>query len=257
MLLERIIVYPIKSLDGVSVTESRITQGGILEFDRIHALVDENGKYVNGKRTPRVQLLRTEFARDFQEVAIGATDGAGRHRFSLREPAALNAWLSDYFGFAVSLTTETGRGFPDDRGAPGPTITSKASMEEIAGWYNGLPLESVRRRFRSNLEIGGVEPFWEDHLYGKPGELKPFAIGDVSFMGHNPCQRCVVPVRDPDRAEPIPDFQKTFMERRRATLPTWAEKERFNHYYRFAINTSVAPEGSGKILRVGDRLRLN
>jgi len=78
----------------------------------------------------------------------------------------------------------------------------------------------------------------------------------VPFQGHNPCQRCAVPVRDPDRAEPIPNFQKIFMERRRATLPPWAEKERFNHYYRFAINTSVPADAAGKSLRVGDVIRL-
>jgi len=256
MFLERIILYPIKSLDGVSVPEARITQGGILEFDRIHAIVDEAGAYVNGKRTPRVQLLRSEFSPDFQEIRIGTTDDSTRHSFSLREPAALNSWLSEFFGFAAKLTTEDKSGFPDDRGAPGPTITSKASLEEVTGWYDGLSLESARRRFRSNLELGGVGPFWEDHLYGKPGELKPFQIGGVQFCGHNPCQRCVVPVRDPDRAEPIPNFQKVFMERRRTLLPPWAEKERFNHYYRFAINTSVPATEAGKLLRVGDPIQL-
>ena len=257
MFLERIIIYPIKSLDGVDVQETRVTPGGILEFDRIHAIVDEKGAYVNGKRTPRVQLLRAEFAPDFQEIAIGTRDAPALEHFSLSAPAALNRWLSDFFGFAVTLTSEAASGFPDDRGAPGPTITNKASLEEVAGWYAGLPLENVRRRFRSNLELGGVGPFWEDHLYGKPGELKPFAIGEVPFRGHNPCQRCVVPVRDPDHAEPIPQFQKIFMERRQQTLPPWAERERFNHFYRFAINTSIPAEGTGRTLRVGDAVLLN
>jgi uncharacterized protein YcbX len=259
MFLERIIVYPIKSLDGVDLQETRVTAGGILEFDRIHAIVDEKGAYVNGKRTPKIQLLRSEFSPDFREIRIGLADDAPRRQFSLAEPAAFNHWLSDFFGFTVMLTSEGKSGFPDDRGAPGPTITSKASLEQVAAWYDGaFSLESARRRFRSNLELAGVEPFWEDHLYGKPGELKPFQIGDVPFHGHNPCQRCVVPVRDPDRAEPIPNFQKIFMERRRATLPPWAEKERFNHFYRFAINTSI-PEGAaaGKVLRVGDRVQIN
>jgi uncharacterized protein YcbX len=115
-----------------------------------------------------------------------------------------------------------------------------------------LSIENVRRRFRSNLELEGAEPFCEDRLFGQPGELKPFQIGDVQFLGHNPCQRCVVPVRDPDRADPIPNFQKTFMERRRETLPAWSEAERFNHYYRFAVNTSVPKTETGKIVRVGD-----
>jgi len=256
MFLGRIFIYPIKSLDGVSVKEARVTQGGILEFDRIHAIVDESGAYVNGKRTPRVQLLRTEYGPDFQEIEMSTTGETTRHHFSLKDTAPLNRWLSEFFGFTVSLASESRSGFPDDRTAFGPTITSEASLREVAQWFPGLPLENVRRRFRSNLELGVDEPFWEDHLFGKPGELKPFQIGDVQFLGHNPCQRCVVPVRDPDRAEPIPGFQKTFMERRKATLPPWSEKERFNHYYRFAINTSVPATETGKTLRVGDLIQV-
>ena len=252
MFLGRIMVYPIKSLDGVSVHEARMTEGGILEFDRIHAIVDEKGAYVNGKRTARVQLLRAEFAPDFQEMVIWTTGETARQNFSLSDPTALNRWLSDFFGFNVSLSSEAKSGFPDDRTAFGPTITSEASLGEVARWFPELPVENVRRRFRSNLELEGGEAFCEDRLFGKPGELKPFQIGEVQFLGHNPCQRCVVPVRDPDRADPIPNFQKTFMERRKKTLPPWAEAERFNHYYRFAVNTSVPPTETGKIVRVGD-----
>jgi uncharacterized protein YcbX len=256
MILGRIFIYPIKSLDGVSVNEARMTQGGILEFDRIHAIVDEKGAYVNGKRTPRVQLLRAEYTPDFQEIVIGETGETMRHHFSLKDAAPLNRWLSDFFGFTVSLASETKSGFPDDRTAFGPTVTSEASLREVARWFPELPLENVRRRFRSNLELDTAEPFWEDHLFGKPGELKPFQIGDVQFLGHNPCQRCVVPTRDPDSTDSIPNFQKTFMERRKATLPAWSEKERFNHYYRFAINTSVPETETGKTLRVGDPIQV-
>jgi uncharacterized protein YcbX len=257
MFLRRIMVYPIKSLDGVSVDEARLTPGGILEFDRIHAMVDEAGAYVNGKRTPRVQLLRAEYAPDFREIALRVTGETMRHHFSLEDFAQLDRWLSDFFGFTVSLVSETKSGFPDDRAAFGPTVTSEASLREVARWFPGLSLENVRRRFRGNLELEVVEPFWEDRLFAKPGELKPFQIGDVRFLGHNPCQRCVVPTRDPDRADPVPNFQKTFMARRQETLPPWAEAERFNHYYRFAINTSVPATEAGKIVRVGDAVQLD
>jgi uncharacterized protein YcbX len=101
-----------------------------------------------------------------------------------------------------------------------------------------------------------VPAFWEDHLFGAAGELKPFQIGEVGLLGHNPCQRCAVPVRDPDRGDPIPNFQKTFMEFRRKNLPPWSNAERFNHYYRFAINTSVPPSEAGKMVQVGDTIRV-
>ena len=256
MVVSQILIYPVKSLDGVSVPQARITGGGILEFDRIYAFFDENEKYVNGKRTPRIQLLRAEFDPEFREMTLGMTDSTERNHFSLTEPAALNRWLSDFFGFSVRLGAEARSGFPDDRAAPGPTICSEASLAEVCTWYEGLTPESARRRFRTNLELGNTLPFEEDRLFGLPDEKRLFRVGDVRFHGHNPCQRCVVPTRDPDSSEPIPGFQKKFMEMRQKTLPAWSQPLRFNHYYRFAVNTSVPDSEAGKILRVGDAVSL-
>jgi uncharacterized protein YcbX len=252
MLLSRILVYPIKSLDGVAVKEARITAGGILAFDRIYAIVDQTGAYVNGKRTPRVQLLRTAFDGRFQEACFWQTGDLTSSQFSLAEPAPLNHWLSDFFGFDVKLISEPTSGFPDDRKAFGPTVTSESSLRTVTDWFPEMDIESARRRFRSNLEITGVPPFWEDRLFGAADELKPFQIGEVCFLGHNPCQRCVVPTREPNRGDTLPNFQKSFMELRRKNLPAWSNPDRFNHYYRFAINTSVTPSETGKIVRVGD-----
>jgi uncharacterized protein YcbX len=256
MVLDQIVIYPIKSLDGVVVDEARITSGGILEFDRVYAIVDEAGAYVNGKRTARIQLLRTQFDLKVRELSIWETGASDRSHFSLENPGPFNQWLSDFFGFSVKLVCEEKSGFPDDRTAFGPTITSEASLRTVAGWFPGIDLESARRRFRSNLEIDGVEAFGEDILFGSADELKPFQIGDVHFRGHNPCQRCVVPTRDPDGSDSTANFQKTFMHLRKTHLPSWSNASRFNHYYRFAINTSVPASEAGKSLRVGDAVRL-
>jgi uncharacterized protein YcbX len=256
MVLRQIILYPIKSLDGVVVERARLTAGGILEHDRVYAIVDDAGAYVNGKRTARVHALRSEFDPEFREVCLWTNDDPTRHRFVLAEPAELNGWLSAFFEMPVKLICEAEKGFPDDRTAFGPTITSEASLQTVAGWFPGLEVENARRRFRSNLEIGGVPAFWEDHLFGAPNELKPFQIGEIGFFGHNPCQRCAVPVRDPDKGDPIANFQKSFMELRRRNLPAWSNADRFNHYYRFAINTSVPPSEAGKMVQVGDVIQV-
>ncbi|HLZ53687.1 MAG TPA: MOSC domain-containing protein, partial [Verrucomicrobiae bacterium] len=102
--------------------------------------------------------------------------------------------------------------------------------------------------------LRGGEPFCEDRLFGAPNELKPFIIGQVKFLGHNPCQRCVVPTRDPDTGQAIAEFQKKFMQLRQEQLPPWANAQRFNHFYRFAVNTSIPPTETGKPLRIGDAL---
>ncbi len=196
--------------------------------------------------------LRCEFDAEIKEVRLWQNGESSPTQFQLDAPDRIEKWLGDFFGFPVTLRREPKKGFPDDREAFGPTITSDASLREIQKWFPELTLESLRRRFRTNLELTGGEPFCEDRLFGAPGELKPFQIGAVKFFGHNPCQRCVVPTRDPDSGKAVADFQKKFMELRKKFLPEWANAQRFNHFYRFAVNTSIPPAEAGKSLRVGD-----
>ena len=256
MQLGQITIFPIKSLDGVSTPAARVTRGGILEKDRAYAMFDTQGKVVNGKRTPKVHELRCYFNTSINEIQLRQNKESTFQQFQLDDPGPLEKWLSDFFGFQIVLRHEPEKGFPDDLAAFGPTIVSEASLRTVQNWFPELILESVRRRFRANLEVLDGEAFCEDRLFGAPDELKPFNIGDVKFLGHNPCQRCVVPTRDPDTAQAVADFQKQFMQLRRDNLPQWTNAQRFNHFYRFAVNTSIPPTEAGKELRVGDEIKV-
>lgn len=256
MRLDKIKIFPIKSLDGIFLDEVRMTAGGILENDRVWAIFDEGGRVVNGKRTAHVHDLRCDFDANFKEVCLWQNGQSIRAQFALDDLARLGKWLGDFFGFAVEVRHDAVKGFPDDRTAFGPTIVSEASLRAIQSWFPEVPLESVRRRFRANLELNGGEPFCEDRLFGAPEELKPFQVGAVKFLGHNPCQRCVVPTRDPDSGQGLPEFQKKFMEQRKQHLPAWANAQRFNHFYRFAVNTSVPSSEAEKVLRAGDVVKV-
>ena len=251
MQLGRIIIFPIKSLDGVPLESARFTAGGILEKDRIFAIYDAEGKVVNGKRTARIHDLRSAFDAEIREVRLWQKEESPA-QFQLDNLPPLQKWLGEFFSLPIVMRQEAEKGFPDDREAFGPTIVSEASLRAIQDWYPGVTLESIRRRFRANLELIDDVAFCEDRLFGAAGELKPFQIGEVKFFGHNPCQRCVVPTRDPDNGQGVAGFQKTFMEQRKKSLPEWSNAQRFNHFYRFAINTSVPPSEAGKELRVGD-----
>jgi uncharacterized protein YcbX len=253
MTLGRILIYPIKSLDGVERTSVQTTTGGALEGDRRFALFDEAGKVVNGKRTPRIQQLRTDFSDDLAEATFREDGQPTGQTFALGDSPELRSWLGEFFGFSVSLRRDDNLGFPDDTAAPGPTLTSEASLAAVGEWF-GLSIEEMRRRFRTNLEVTGSEPFAEDQLFSADGSRMPFAIGPVHFLGHNPCQRCAVPGRNSRTGEPTPQFQKTFMRLRESHLPAWSARERFNHFYRFALNTSISPEDAGKFLTIGDPL---
>jgi uncharacterized protein YcbX len=256
--LAHIFIFPIKSLDGVQVDRVTVLESGALKGDREFAIVDSEGNFVNGKRNPAVHRLRSQFDLAERTVSLEVERSGESNTFSLEgDRTPLEAWFSDYFGFPVELKQNQQVGFPDDLASPGPTIISVASLKTTASWFPELTMEDTRLRFRTNLEIDGVEPFWEDRLFAEADELVPFQMGQVAFNGVNPCQRCIVPTRNALTGESYHRFQKIFGEQREKSLPDWVERSRFNHFYRLAINTRVLPSQGGKELKVGDELLLN
>ncbi len=254
--LAKILLYPIKSLDGVVIAKATVLTSGALKGDREFAIIDYQGQFVNGKRIPAIHQLRASFDLQNRIVSLQVKDTAeviGFHLDGDRTP--LERWLSEYFGFPVKLIQNLEMGFPDDTESPAPTIISTETIEAVAAWFP-LSVEEMRSRLRTTLEIAAAEPFWEDRLFSSPGNLVPFHVGSVQFFGVNPCQRCIVPTRDPITGQPYPDFQKTFVEQRKATFPTWATASRFNHYYRLAVNTRTHPSEDGKTIQVGDLVTL-
>jgi uncharacterized protein YcbX len=189
--LDRITIYPVKSLDGVSVDEALVLPAGGVEHDRRWQLTDMDGRVLNAKRSPVFHAIRAEF--DLADpAAAGDVPRAAANLVTLAvDPGAIRAaaipgvrrladlaaetfplvpgpdgpcgWLSAAFGEPVLLVERRDGGFPDDREAAGPTLVSTASLEEVGRWF-GLGLDEVRRRFRANLEIGGCDAFWEDAL---------------------------------------------------------------------------------------------
>ena len=76
------------------------------------------------------------------------------------------------------------------------------------------------------------------------------------MFGANPCQRCIVPTRDPGTGIALEDFKRIFVQRRTQTLPPWANATRFDNAYRLAVNTRMDSQEAGKTLRVGDGVRI-
>jgi uncharacterized protein YcbX len=253
--LSRITIYPIKSLDGVSVDEVEVLPAGPLASDRRFRLADEEGRVINGKRTAAVHRIRANYDLAHMRVQLRHTVGDQAVDFSLTEDQLkIQDWLCGALDVIGRFEENADAGFPDDTDAPGPTLISTATLCEVASWFSGLSLDETRRRFRANLEIDGVEAFWEDRLVDANGHDVNFAIGRVQWLGVNPCQRCVVPTRAADTGESTPAFQKQFTDRRRELIPAWAPADRFDHYYRLAVNTRLAPGQTSRRLRIGDHL---
>ena len=255
--LSRITIYPIKSLDSTEREQSEVVEGGALSGDRAFAIRDDEGRYVNGKRTPDVHRLRTKFDDDLRAVTVREEGTDEAETFPLDgDRGSLETYLGAYFGYPVTVDRDSAGGFPDDTAASGPTIVSTATLREVASWFPGIDAEGMRRRLRANLEVGGVPPFWEDRLYADREHCVSLAIGSVTFEGVNPCRRCVVPSRDPATGEAYEGFNRTFVERREATLPSWANEAWFDGFFRLMVNTRVPESERGREIAVGDEVTI-
>ncbi len=260
-VLANIRLHPIKSLDPISVPEARISPSGGLVLDRSWALYSVDGKWVNGKRTPAIHLIRANYSPDLRSVTLSVPndrrniptrtfDFPGAH-----EDAA--EWFSVFFEQQIIIRYSE-NGFPDDTIASGPAIVSTASLESVCEWFPAISLDEARLRFRASLEINGVPAWWEDQLFGEnERSVIRFQIGEVHFEGSNPCARCPVPPRNPFTGENLDGFQKRFTQLRESTLPPWSPRPRFDHFYRLSTNTRVAPSETHKLLRPGDSLILS
>jgi uncharacterized protein len=275
--LTGIYIYPIKSLDRVSLSQVKMLKSGALERDRRWALFDEKGHFVNAKNHAKIHNIRSWFDLQTGKLTLKIQGNDEQVTFDIDQEKAglevvrlcredtgeraptnykLEKWFSDYFNFAVQIAENPLLGFPDDLDSPGPTVISTATLETISGWFPGLNIEDLRLRFRPNLEIGGVPPFWEDQLFTEADKIVKFKIGNILFEGVNPCQRCIVPTRDANTSEIYPNFTKIFVKKRQELLPPWTTRSRFNHFYRVSVNTRVPESEAGKILQIGDEVKI-
>ena len=255
--VDRLTIYPIKSLDRRSVDSVSLVENGGLAGDREFALFDAEGEYVNGKRERRVHRIRADYEGDSARIDAVALSTAETEpqRFTadqLADGGAAVDWLGERVGYPVSLARDPSGGFPDDTHASGPTVISTATIETVASWFDGISTDGMRRRLRANIELGGVPAFWEDRLFADRDQHIEFTIAETAVRGVNPCQRCVVPSRDPDTGAEYGGFQSTFVEKRRETMPEWSGGNWFDHDFRLMVNTMVPQSEWGETISVGD-----
>ena len=197
--LSGITIYPVKSLDGLRLSDAMVLPCGALLNDRRWRLVDADRKALNAKRTARFHSIRAQFEGMDEDnngprssknhfITLWKDEGLGevfdRSQSAETFPLIPGAegpceWLSDALEEDVFLEERVEGGFPDDRDAAGPTVISTETLSEVARWF-GWDDAEARRRFRMNLELTTesdevspdesqnpelfYEPFWEDRL---------------------------------------------------------------------------------------------
>lgn len=217
--LSEIWIYPIKSLQGISLSSSRILKKG-LEFDRRYMLVDETGTAMTQRVHPQMALfkvtldadkLRISYRDATREIPLKYHDGPmvtvqiwDDTVTAIEADAAYSGWFSEQLGKPCKLVF-----FPEEN--PRPVNPKYAVNNENVSLADAYPflligqssLDDLNRklsepvpmnRFRPNFVITGGKPFEED-------QWREVTIGNNRFVGVKGCDRCVMTTVDQTTAQ--------------------------------------------------------
>jgi len=255
-VISRIRIYPIKSLDPVELQQAEVGVHS-LRYDREFAMITHDQRYMNSKRTGRVNELKATYDLSNYTVYLSPRAGGSVESFHLiNDKRRLEIYLESFFGEPLSLIQSKQGELMDIPTASSVTIVSEASLKSLHEVFSDRTLEDVRLRFRATIELAGVEPYWEENLVREPGIGMRIQIGDVEMIGVSPRARCNVPPRDPLTGITDKTFIKRMMKSREATLPKNSHLPEYGNLYHLTINTYIPETQKGKWLRVGDEVRI-
>lgn len=221
--LSEIWVYPVKSLGGIQLQESKVTDRG-LELDRRWLLVDDEGRFLSQREHSKLALFRPEIAGDSLKIThkelLESIDVPLRPVFkdsdtkisvtvwddtidAFEVSPVITDWFTKLLGFSARLVympDESERKLDPDYAITGNEITSfsdaypfliigQSSLDDL----NGRLKEKVpMNRFRPNFVFTDGAAFEED-------SWRNFKIGNLSFVGVKPCDRCVMTTVDQEK----------------------------------------------------------
>ncbi|TYL47788.1 MOSC domain-containing protein [Marinomonas sp. IMCC 4694] len=216
--LSELTIYPIKSIQGVTLESSRVEYAG-LSGDRRFMLVTPEGQFISGREYPSLTLVtalelddarwqlnhpetvescildKAQFSPNYKDVVVWDSKVHGQ-----KTHKKADAWFSSLIKEPVELMyfgersqRHTGRrpempvAFAD--GYPF-LLTTQASLDEL----NRTCTRTIdMAQFRPNLVIQGNKAFEED-------SWKRIHIGEVEFENVKPCIRCIFTTLHPTTA---------------------------------------------------------
>lgn len=270
--ISEIIIYPIKSLRGVSVHSAKLTDRG-LKHDRRWMLIDSQNHFLTQRELPEMALIEVKILANGLQVKSPDNEDSLFIPFrtsgilSLENPetiSTIEAWVfndpvavelcdhdaHDWFSCLLGIECrlvympESSRRELSSKYSSTNEINSLSdSMPILLTSLSSLDLLNGKLvvpvpmdRFRPNIIIFDSIAFEED-------DYQSVEIAGLSFKVAKPCSRCTITTIDQLTG-------KTSKE----PLKTLAKFRSFDHKVLFGIYLKVGSEGS---LKVGDYLHLN
>jgi uncharacterized protein len=225
--IAELLVYPVKSLRGVSLTCSHVERRG-LRHDRRWMVVDADGRFMTQRELYKMALIDTAITDSglvLSQEGKGSVEVPFEPKGATREVQVWksfcqaqevgeepNRWLSDTLGRSAALvympeTTERPLAPPEGKqgeviafsDAQPILIASQASIEDLNGKLkNPIPI----RRFRPNVVVKGCDAFEEDRW-------QSIQFGDVALRKTKRCGRCLVTTIDIQTGTPSDEPLRT------------------------------------------------
>ena len=219
-ILSQIIIYPVKSLAGISVNSWPVTDKG-LQYDRKWMLIDPNRQFLSQRTLPTMALIKTKLTKnnlilsapgmDKLLLPLAPIDGQiidstiWHDQCNARSvsPEA-DQWLSNFLKRECRLVyqpDEIIRQVDPRYGQPADKVAFAdgfpfliISENSLAILNQQMQLNLPMTRFRPNLVISGCPGYAED-------SWRKISVGAIDFRLPKPCSRCSVPAIDPETAQ--------------------------------------------------------
>ena len=222
--LSEIWIYPVKSLGGIALQSSMVTDRG-LEHDRRWLLVDDNGVFFTQRENPELALFQTSIDTSFltithkkqnnEALQIALNDSDFELKTTLKvtvwddtvdayEVSAIaSTWFTERLGFSARLVympEESQRKVDPDYAISKEEVTSFADaypfliigQSSLDDLNERLEVKVPINRFRPNFVFTNGKAFEEDFW-------RDFSIGNLAFVGVKRCDRCVMTTVDPEK----------------------------------------------------------
>ena len=255
-IVSHIRIYPIKSLDGIELQSVEVGVRSLLH-DREFAMLANDGRFINGKRTGKVNQLEANY--DLSEYRVSFSERGTGEQTSfhlINEKEKIEAWLSDFFGLTISFLRNTEGRLMDEPDKSCVTVLSTGSLEYLSQNMQDYSVDDLRLRFRASLEISDVPAFWEEKLADASEKPVHFRVGEVLMAGIKPRARCNVPPQDPFTGELDKTFVKKMIGARDRNVPDWSMVRELPSLYHLTIDCFIPDTEKGKFINVGDKVEL-
>ena len=259
-------VYPVKSLAGIKLEQSQLSEFG-LHNDRRWLIVDEDGLFMSQRTTPKMATIQTALkdnglilSHQDKEIKVPKASNESRSMPVTVWSDNLNAqllsqevdeWLSKVLGKACHLVympksaeRQIDKDFSQDKqyfsfaDAFPILLVSQASIDDL---NQRLEKQVNINRFRPNIVVDGIAAFAED-LWSD------FTINEIEYHMAKPCSRCIMP--SINQANGIQDNVKL--------LSVLNKYRKFDKKIKFGVNILYKDlsKVNNQYIRVGDTINL-